>query len=105
MSDPAFVYVIYIRTTPEKLWDALTDPEMRPKFWFGRTSESDWKTGSKHVLHAPDGSIDFQGTVLESDPPRKLTYTFETASPTCLSSEPQYERRCGLPTCRTCRGA
>ncbi len=82
MSDPALVYVIYIRTTPQKLWEALTDPDMRPKFWFGRRSESDWKTGSKHVLTAPDGSIDFQGEVLESDPPRKLTYTFETASPT-----------------------
>lgn len=82
MSDPAFVYVIYIRTTPQKLWDALMDPDLRPKFWFGRRSESDWKTGSRHVLHAPDGSIDFQGEVLESDPPRLLRYTFETASPT-----------------------
>ena len=82
MSDPAFVYVIYIRTTPQKLWDALLDPEVRPKIWFGRTVTSDWQVGSRHVLTAPDGSIDFQGVVLESDPPRKLSYTFETASPT-----------------------
>ncbi|MFN3856182.1 MAG: SRPBCC family protein [Caulobacter sp.] len=82
MSDPAFVYVIYIRTTPEALWHALTDPDLREKYWFGRRSHSDWKTGSRHELRAPDGSLDFQGEVLESDPPRRLRYSFETASPT-----------------------
>jgi uncharacterized protein YndB with AHSA1/START domain len=77
MSDPAFVYVTYIRTTPERLWAALVDPDLRGRFWFGRRSESDWKAGSHHRLIAPDGSLDFEGEVLESDPPRKLVYTFD----------------------------
>ncbi len=46
MSKPQFVYVIYIKTTAEKLWDALTDPEMNKKYWFGAHQESEWTAGS-----------------------------------------------------------
>jgi uncharacterized protein YndB with AHSA1/START domain len=88
MSDvPAFVYVTYIRTTPEKLWEALTSPDFKQQYWFGRRCESDWKAGSKHSLRAPDGSLDFDGEVLESDPPRTLAYSFHNSP-----SDPQAER-------------
>ena len=46
MEKSTFVYVIYIRTTPEKLWTALTDPEFTRRYWFGANLESEWKAGS-----------------------------------------------------------
>ena len=46
MSKPKFVYVTYIRTTPERLWNALTDPAVMRQYWFGVHGESDWKAGS-----------------------------------------------------------
>ncbi|MDB5431740.1 MAG: hypothetical protein JWP35_2856 [Caulobacter sp.] len=74
--DPAFVYVVYIQTTPQKVWDALTTPETQRLFWFGQHTQSDWKTGSPHTHVGADGAPNFSGEVLESDPPRKLTFTF-----------------------------
>ena len=51
MSDkPTFVYVTYIRTTPEKLWAALTDPQTIRRYWFGITAECEWKPGSPWAL-------------------------------------------------------
>jgi uncharacterized protein YndB with AHSA1/START domain len=77
MNEQSFVYVIHIGTTPEKLWEALTSGEFTQKFWGGRRIESDWKVGSpvKHIK--PDGGIDWQGEVLECEPPKKLVYTFQ----------------------------
>ena len=57
MSKPKFVYVTYIRTTPEKLWAALTDPQTIRKYWFGITAESDFKPGSPWALKFEDGRI------------------------------------------------
>lgn len=76
MEKPSFVYVTYIATTPEKLWQALTDGEFTPQYWGGRRIESTWRVGSpvKHVRE--DGGVDWQGEVLQSDPPRLLSYTF-----------------------------
>jgi uncharacterized protein YndB with AHSA1/START domain len=76
MDRPAFVYVTYIATTPEKLWEALTDGEFTRRYWGGRRIESDWNVGSpiRHVRQ--DGGIDWQGEVLESQRPRLLSYTF-----------------------------
>ena len=47
------IYEIYIRTTPERLWDAITDPEIRSKYSFGARVDSDWKPGSRMELSAP----------------------------------------------------
>ncbi len=74
---PAFVYAIYIKATPDAVWAALTRPEFTGKFWWGRRCESDWRQGSSLTLRAPDGEPDFTGEVLESDPPRRLVYTFD----------------------------
>jgi uncharacterized protein YndB with AHSA1/START domain len=73
---PDVVYNIFIRTTPQKVWDALTQSEFTTKFFFGRTVESDWKKGSPWKLLFPDGKLDVEGEVLESDPPRLLKVTW-----------------------------
>lgn len=73
---PDVVYITYIRTTPQKVWDALTQSEFTSQFFFGRTVESDWKQGSKWRLIMPDGKTDVAGEVLISDAPRKLQVTW-----------------------------
>lgn len=72
MSKPLFVYVTYIRTTPEKLWAALTDPAIVRQFWFGITVESDFKPGSPWRLIFEDGRVADTGEILEADPPNRL---------------------------------
>jgi uncharacterized protein YndB with AHSA1/START domain len=72
MKKDQFVYVTYIRTTPEKLWKALTEPEFTRKFWFDTTQESEWKAGSSWKAIAPDGILTDRGEVLEIEPPRRL---------------------------------
>jgi uncharacterized protein YndB with AHSA1/START domain len=67
------VFEIYIRTTPERLWEAITDGEMRSKFNFGARVASDWTTGSSYELSAADGTVSLVvGENLVVDPPRKL---------------------------------
>ena len=72
MSNDKFVYVTYIRTTPEKLWDALTKPEFQRVYWFGTTCESGWTAGSPWKMTLASGTVCDMGEILESDPPRHL---------------------------------
>lgn len=67
-----FVYVTYIRTTPEKLWEALTSPQFQKQYWFGMHQECDWKVGSPWKILFSDGRVADAGEVLESDPPCRL---------------------------------
>jgi uncharacterized protein YndB with AHSA1/START domain len=67
-----FVYVTYIRTTPEKLWDALRKPEFTRQYFFGAIQESDWKAGSSWKMIGESGTVTDAGSVLEIDPPRRL---------------------------------
>ena len=67
-----FVYVTYIRTSPQKLWDALTKPEFIKQYWFNMTQESEWKVGASWKMLFSDGRIADAGEVLEIDPPRRL---------------------------------
>ncbi len=67
-----FVYVIFIRTTPEKLWAALTDPEFVRQYWFDTTVECGWTKGSPWKLVGADGSPMDTGEILEIDPPRRM---------------------------------
>jgi uncharacterized protein YndB with AHSA1/START domain len=77
MTDHTYVYVLHIATTPEKLWEALTSNEFWQKYWGGEWRiESDWRKGSSLVFYTGDGAFYSKGEVLESDPPRKLTYTW-----------------------------
>lgn len=68
----AFAYVIFIRTTPEALWTALTDPSMMKQYWFGMHQECDWTPGSPWRLVFPDGRIGDTGEVIEVDRPRRI---------------------------------
>ena len=68
----SFVYVTYIRTTPEELWTALTTSEFVKKYWFGMNFETDWKVGSPWKLMFPDGRIADTGEIVELDPPRRI---------------------------------
>lgn len=91
MSEPSFVYVTYIRTTPEKVWEALTSPAFTEKFWYGRRIESDWKLGSS-VASTFKSEPDFSGEVLESEPPRRLVFTFRVADSRAAEHAEGYSR-------------
>jgi uncharacterized protein YndB with AHSA1/START domain/DNA-binding transcriptional ArsR family regulator len=70
------VYEIYIRTSPERLWEAITDSEIRAKYNFGAGGRSDWQVGSTLQLVVPKGDMLLgEGEVLEADPPRRLVHT------------------------------
>jgi uncharacterized protein YndB with AHSA1/START domain len=72
-----FVYVTYIRTSPERLWAALTQPEFTRQYWFGMDFASEWKTGAAWKLQFADGRIADSGKVLEIDPPRWLVVEWQ----------------------------
>jgi uncharacterized protein YndB with AHSA1/START domain len=76
MQYPKFVYVTYIRTTPEKLWQALIEPEFTHQFWVGTWQDCDWKKGASWRLMIPDGRVADSGEVLEIDPPRRLVLSW-----------------------------
>jgi uncharacterized protein YndB with AHSA1/START domain len=76
---PKTVYVIYIATTPEKVWQALTSTEFTERFFFGRAVEIEPKVGGSFAMRMPDGRFDIKGKVIEWDPPRRLSLTWEVA--------------------------
>jgi DNA-binding transcriptional ArsR family regulator len=81
MDQPTFVYTTYIRTTPERLWQALTDPAFTERYW-NITFDSDWKTGSPMTWHQRGiTTADAEQTVVEADPFRRLAYTWHTFTP------------------------
>ena len=75
MHKPEFVYVSYIETTPEKLWEALTSSEFSRRYWWDTSVISDWKVGSPFSLVLNGRTTDV-GEILEADRPRLLSYTF-----------------------------
>ncbi|SDT44611.1 SRPBCC family protein [Bradyrhizobium canariense] len=81
---PMTVYVIYIAATPEKVWEALTSAEFSRKYFFGNAVGVDLKIGGAYVVRAPDGSLHISGQVIECDPPRKLTITFNVNWPALI---------------------
>jgi uncharacterized protein YndB with AHSA1/START domain/DNA-binding transcriptional ArsR family regulator len=70
------VFEIYIKTTPERLWEAITDGQMRAKYQFGLEVSSDWQPGSRYELAHPRGGQMAEGENLEVDPPRRLVQSF-----------------------------
>ena len=83
----SFVYVTYIRTTPEELWAALTTSEFMKKYWFGMNFETDWKTGSPWKLIFPDGRIADSGEIVEFDRPRRIVLKWRNAFRPELTAE------------------
>src|SRR5215831_1803636 len=77
MAKSTFVYVTYIRTTPEKLWSALTDLEFVKQYWFGVHCESQWTAGSSWKLVYPDGRITDADEIVEAEPPRRLVIRWQ----------------------------
>src|ERR1700761_7663020 len=73
MPKSTFVYVTYIRTTPEKLWSALTDDvEFMKQYWFGNHCESEWTAGSSWKMVQSEGQISDSGEIVAAEPPRRL---------------------------------
>jgi uncharacterized protein YndB with AHSA1/START domain len=83
------VYVTYIASTPEKVWQALTSSEFSAQYFFGRKVESDWRPGSPWQLRKPDGEVDVRGVVRESDPPRRLVVTWNVPGHPELANLPE----------------
>lgn len=77
MARSTFVYVSYIRTTPERLWSALTDPAYMTQYWFGMHCESDWTAGSSWTLVSGEGEVFDAGEIVEADPPRRLVIRWQ----------------------------
>ncbi|MEL6366216.1 MAG: metalloregulator ArsR/SmtB family transcription factor [Pseudomonadota bacterium] len=75
MSD-TFAHQTFIRTTPEKLWAAITDPSQTERYYFGTKVASNWRKGAALQYLKPDGGIMLDGEILEIDPPAKLVATF-----------------------------
>jgi uncharacterized protein YndB with AHSA1/START domain len=78
MSKPEFVYVTYIVSTPEKVWNALTNGEITRQYWWRRRNASDWIVGSKweHQDYNDPKTVDITGKVLESKPPERLVISW-----------------------------
>jgi uncharacterized protein YndB with AHSA1/START domain len=75
MPKPEFIYISYIETTPEKLWEALTSSEFSKRYWWDTNVVSDWKVGSPFSL-VLNGQTTDVGEIIEADRPRRLSYTF-----------------------------
>jgi uncharacterized protein YndB with AHSA1/START domain len=76
MAESRFTYVIYIRTSPAKLWQALIEPEFTRQYWVETWQESDWKPGAAWRILLPDGRVGDSGEVLEIDPPKRLVLSW-----------------------------
>lgn len=77
MSASKFVYVVYIRSTPEQLWDALTQPEFTRQYWCETWHDTTWEPGTPWKLMIPDGRVGDAGQVVEIDRPRRLVVTWQ----------------------------
>jgi uncharacterized protein YndB with AHSA1/START domain len=87
MARSTFVYVTYIRTTPEKLWSALTDAEFMKQYWFGNHCESQWTVGSSWKNVYPDGRITDIGEIIEAEPTRRLVIRWQHQNDPGLKAE------------------
>ncbi|MDF2960740.1 MAG: Activator of Hsp90 ATPase 1 family protein [Paenibacillus sp.] len=74
---PRHVNRIAIRSTPERIWQAITDPAMTAKYWYNCSIVSDWQEGSPYELRSPEGKLEAKGVILALDPPRRLVMTWE----------------------------
>jgi uncharacterized protein YndB with AHSA1/START domain len=98
MKKPDYVYVTYIATTPEKMWQALVDTNVMREYWAdpnagcARVNVSDWRPGSRWEHQRVDGSgiVDIVGKVVESTPPRRLEFTW--ARPEDAEDESKHSR-------------
>ncbi len=76
MEKPKLVYTTFIRSTPKKTWDAISNPKFTRQYWAGMANVSDWKSGSKWEHLNPDNEVWIAGEVVECDPPKRLVLTW-----------------------------
>ena len=89
MNSVQFVYVTYINTAPEKVWDALIDNEMIKQYWSRHKNMSDWKVGSTWLHQDYDsGTTDIEGKVIEIEAPQRLVLTWTGANEDLRSEKP-----------------
>src|SRR3982074_907712 len=69
---PSIVYTIYIASTPEKVWEALTHAEFSRKYFFANAVEVDLRIGGAYIVRTPDGALHISGEVIECEPPKKF---------------------------------
>jgi uncharacterized protein YndB with AHSA1/START domain len=82
------VYEVYIRTTPERLWEAITDPQLTKQYFYETAVESSWTPGTPLNRVRADGSHALEGKVVVCDPPRKLVHTFIYQEPNPADQDP-----------------
>lgn len=87
-----FNYVTFIRTTPERLWDAFTSPEFTRQYWFGIHHETDWQPGSPWRMVRADGTATDSGEIVEADRPKRLVFKWRS------EYKPEYEKE-GFSRC------
>lgn len=87
-----FHYVTFIRTTPERLWEALTSPEFTRQYWFGVHHETDWHAGSPWRMVRGNGTVTDSGEIVEADPPKRLVLKWRS------EFKPEYEKE-GFSRC------
>jgi uncharacterized protein YndB with AHSA1/START domain len=87
MARSTYVYVTYIRTTPEKLWSALTDAEFIRQYWFGMHCESKFTAGSPWKLVSGDGQLYDSGEIVEAEPLRRLVIRWQHQNKPELKAE------------------
>ena len=87
MARSTFIYVTYIRSTPEKLWSGLTQAEFAKQYWFGMHCESEWTAGSSWKLVSPAGETFDAGEIVEAEPPRRLVIRWQHQNKPELKAE------------------
>ena len=89
MTEVTKVFRVFIRTTPEELWKAITDPEFTEKYYYGTRVDSTMAPGDAFVYRATEGNaVVLDGEVVESDPPRRLVQTFRALWSDEMAAEP-----------------
>ena len=76
MKKPKLVYTTFIRSTPKKTWDAISNPKFTRQYWAGMANVSDWKKGSKWEHHSPGNEVWITGKVVQCTPPKRLVLTW-----------------------------
>jgi uncharacterized protein YndB with AHSA1/START domain len=76
-----FVYVTYIKATPQRLWEALIDPDFAARYWLGARPEAEWRVGGAWKLVLPNGAIVDTGEIIAFDPPTRLGIRWRNERP------------------------
>ncbi len=87
MTAPENVYEVEIATTPERLWEAITNPADTEHYFFGAQSISDWQVGCRWVSQSAEGEVYLDGEILEIDPPRRLVHTLHVVHDPAAAAE------------------